>query len=216
MNLGAKVLLALPLAFSTFAATALPSHAVGVKLSDYQFATSVKYREGAGVAANRKVQTNALGTPQFGNIDFLSLGLGGQAIFGFGTAFNREVRIWETTWGNHTRQSAHDERVRIFVGNTGEFDATDWVSIGELWNIQDDADSRNGAAKAIAGSNSYRFVKLVDISPRPGSSGDGFDVNAIGVRPVPEPATISGLAVAAAGLVAARRRKTQEKAVQEG
>jgi hypothetical protein len=211
-----KALFALPAAVLVTTLASLPSQASTLN------ATRVEsYREGGGITeAFRRNTNNALGVAQAGETrDFLSLGLGGEAIFSFGGLFTGTVTLWETTWGNHTRQSAHDERVRVFVGNSLESNAQ-WTEIGQIFNIADDADGRNGAS-LNAGSGAYRFLRVVDISPTTGAnatSGDGFDINAISVQEArstgaPEPTTMAGLAIAGAGAIAARRKAKQSAKV---
>lgn len=229
MKIFTKVLFALPLTALASALIAAPSQAAGLtyaqRVEAIQFGT---YRRDDGTY--RRNTDNALLSydknatrVQGGQIrfnpesrDFLSLGLGGKAIFSFGTDFTQEVRIWETTWGSHNNQSAHDERVKIFVGNTASFDATDWVALGDVWNIRDQADRKvDGVQRRINDGRTYRYVKVVDISPSNTRSLDGFDVNAIAVRAVPEPTTMSGLAIAAGGVFAMRRRRKAQQAAQE-
>jgi len=217
MKLSTKALLTLPVSVAIAALSALPSWAVGLT-----YATKVEsYTPGGGLPASndfyRKDTDNALGAPQFNydsNQDFLSLGIGGEAIFSFGNAFHSSVTLWETTWGRKSRQADYDERVEVLVGNALK---GDWLSIGVIQNIADNAyRSEAGATLAIKNSNTYSFLRLVDRSPG-GRGRDGFDVNAIAVQPaatqpVPEPATMSGLIVAAGGMVLARRRQRQKQA----
>lgn len=213
MKLFTKALLALPVSMAIAALGAAPSAAMGLT-----YATSVEsYNPGGGIGADyRKDTDNALGAPQFNydsNRDFLSLGIGGEAIFSFDNPFHTSVTLWETTWGQKRNQSSYDERVEVFVGNA--LDGS-WKSLGIIQNIADNAyRSEDGATLSIADGNSYNFLRLVDRSPNRGGR-DGFDVNAVASytsgQPVPEPATMSGLAVAAVGMVVARRRKRQNQA----
>jgi hypothetical protein len=142
------------------------------------------------------------------NKDFLSLGVGGQAVFEFGTHFSGSVTLWETTWGEKSNQAAYDERVEVFVGN----DLQNWLSIGTIQNIADNAYiSSNGATLNINNNNTYKYVRLLDKSENK-SGRDGFDVNAIAVRgvSVPEPTSVLGVlvfgTVAAGGL--SKKKKT--------
>lgn len=153
------------------------------------------------------------------NKDFLSLGLGGEAIFEFGEYFFPEITVWETTWGEKKGQGQHDERLEVLVGN----DLEEWISLGIIENIAGGAyNSVDGATISAAEGSEisnqlFRYVKLVDKSPVPGTSRDGFDINAIAakgsgklVKAVPEPASILGLlAVGAvsAGSLGKRKKK---------
>ncbi|MGG6297140.1 PEP-CTERM sorting domain-containing protein [Leptolyngbya sp. AN02str] len=195
----------------------LPSYAAGLT-----YASKVEsYTEGAGIKeAYRRNTSNALGNPNLdgkffdNNKKFLSLGVGGQAIFSFGTAFQDSVTIWETTWGAKKNQNSYDEQVEVYVSDSL---SGNWILAGLIKNIADNAyRSQAGATVTLQQGATYNFLKLVDKSAA-GSDRDGFDINGIAVKasatqPVPEPTTMSGLAVAAAGLVAARRRQAKQKA----
>ncbi|MEL6459922.1 MAG: PEP-CTERM sorting domain-containing protein [Cyanobacteria bacterium J06621_15] len=204
------------------------------------FATGVvEYTEGSGITdAQRERRTdtdNALGSylntydqnkheseEKFlvsKNKDFLSLGLGGEAIFEFGEYFFPEITVWETTWGEKSGQGQHDERLEVLVGN----DLEEWVSLGVIENIAGSAyNSVDGATISAAEGSElsnqlFRYVKVIDQSPVPGTSRDGFDVNAIAakgsgkfVKAVPEPASILGLltvGVLGAGSLGKRKKK---------
>ena len=187
------------------------------------FATDVVYYDnnGTSMANYRQDTANALGDPGLtadssngysGNQDFLSLGLGGRAVFDFGQDFSGEITLWETTWGHKSSQSAYDERVDVYYGNFDTVtdwdvlanDLDQWSYAGDIFNVEDSA--YNTAAGATnAGSSpqgTFNYVLLVDKSV---TRGDGFDVNAIAVQgvdsqDVPEPVSVLGLLlVGAAG-----------------
>lgn len=220
------------------------STAIGIgaapAFANTNFATGVvEYTEGSGITdAQRERRTdtdNALGSylnsydqQKHGseenflvnkNLDFLSLGLGGEAIFEFGEYFFPEITLWETTWGEKTGQGQHDERLEVLVGN----DLEEWVSLGVIENIAGSAyNSVDGATISAAEGSElsnqlFRYVKVIDQSPVPGTSRDGFDVNAIAakgsgkfVKAVPEPASILGLltvGVFGAGSLGKRKKK---------
>jgi len=169
------------------------------------FATDVVYYESkAFVDSPRNVEEKALGSnaDDAAYIDFMSLGMGGRAVFSFGQAFSGDITVWEATWGNHT-QASYDEGVDIYYGN---FDVdTDWASVakdttlwqaaGDILNIADGAVSHEGATnagEAVAGI--FDYVMLVDKST---VQGDGFDVRAISATAasVPEPTSLLGLLI---------------------
>lgn len=194
------------------------------------FATGVdQYTEGTGIKASQRWRANtdnALGSyldtykgdtseKNFfigQNKDFLSLGLGGEAVFEFGTLFFPEITVWETTHGDKGRkQNKYDEQVEVFVGN--DKDSDNWISLGRIYNIADGAyDNSDGATiKGDSGISNqlFKYVKLVDRSPN-GNRRDGFDVNAIAVKSVPEPASILGLltvGVVGGGSLGKRKKK---------
>ncbi|MEO0985097.1 MAG: PEP-CTERM sorting domain-containing protein [Cyanobacteria bacterium J06639_14] len=180
------------------------------------FATDVVYYDnnGTSMSGYREDTSNALGSPELmadssngytGNKDFLSLGLGGRAVFDFGQDFAGDVTLWETTWGYKSSQSSYDERVDIYYGNFD--DVTDWDALandlsqwsyaGDIFNVDDNA--YNTAAGATNSGDApegvFNYVLLLDKSV---TQGDGFDVNAISVQgvesqDVPEPVSLIGL-----------------------
>ncbi|MEL6471053.1 MAG: PEP-CTERM sorting domain-containing protein [Cyanobacteria bacterium J06623_4] len=182
------------------------------------YATDVVYynNNNTSMASYRSDTTNALGDPNLttdsangytGNKDFLALGLGGRAVFNFGQDFAGEVSIWETTWGNKSKQSSYDERIDIYYGNFDDVsdwdtlanDLSQWTNAGEVLNIEDNAYNKaNGASNAgFAPDGVFNHVLLVDKS-QVKSGRDGFDVNAIAVQgveeqEVPEPTALLGL-----------------------
>lgn len=219
------------------------STAIGVSaapaFANTNFATGVvEYTEGSGINSQQSWRTdtdNALGSyldtydqQKHGseekfliskNKDFLSLGLGGEAIFEFGEYFFPEITVWETTWGEKKGQGEHDERLEVLVSN----DLEEWVTLGIIENIAGGAYNSVDGATIGADEGSelseqlFRYVKVVDESPNPGTSRDGFDVNAIAVKgsgkfvkAVPEPASILGLltvGVVGAGSLGKRKKK---------
>jgi PEP-CTERM motif len=218
MKLAINVTLLLPVSIAVTTLTAAPSLAIANTESpeiqgfqalsaDLLFVTEVvKFDPGKGIKElkpqdrdfYRTIIEHALGAPQIdpqnNNKDFLSLGLGGSAIFAFGQEFLPEVTLWETTWGKKTKQSDYDERVEVLVGN----DLNTWVSLGIIKNVADGAyDQTGGATIASQDNNTYNYIKLIDVSPKGTLSADGFDVNAIAVRGVsrsiPEPGSLLGL-----------------------
>ena len=204
-----KSAIAIPFSLALTALIAAPSLA-----GSLTFATNVEeFNEGVGIQeAYRRNTANALGAPQLNAYsstkDFLSLGVGGSAIFSFGTQFTNKVTLWETTWGDKNgRQSAYDEQVEVFASNS--LDGV-WTRLGLIKNIEDGA-YNTAAGASLTFDGIFQYLKLVDKSAA-GSDRDGFDVNGIGVESVPEPFTIAGMVVGASGMIAARRRRTKQNA----
>ena len=198
------------------------------------YATDVVYYDNnnTSMANYRKDTSNALGDPGLtsdssngykGNKDFLALGLGGRAVVDFGQNFSGPVSVWETTWGNKSKQTKYDERIDIYYGNfdsTANWDSlandlTQWTNAGEILNIQDNAyNTASGATNsAFAPTGVYSHVLLVDKSQYK-KGRDGFDVNAIAVQgiekqEVPEPLSVAGLLfVGALSTQTLRKRKS--------
>lgn len=206
MNHFWKAALIIPASLAVTAMTATSSVAVSLT-----YATDViEYNQGDIKHDNQELferQTNtnnALGDVEKGGVtitkDFLSLGFEGSAIFGFGTAFSGEVKIWETTYGTRNQQSDFSEIVDIYVGQTLD----DFQLLGTVKNIEDNAYDKDTQAGVVQGGASlfttdvfgdevFNFVKVVDVSDQKFNGRDGFDINAIAVQSVPEPASVLGL-----------------------
>jgi hypothetical protein len=150
-----------------------------------------------------------------GNQKFLSLGLGGSAVFSFGTLFQNQVRLWETTWGFKSGQNAYDEQVDVYVGNSLD----NWTFAKTVKNIADGAyNTKTGTVVNLAQGETYQYVKLVDKSARVRDR-DGWDISAIAVESatsssaaVPEPATMAGMALASLGMTIVRRKAKKQAA----
>lgn len=190
--------------FSTLVvAAALSVAAAGAASASTVYATLVDWSGGGasdGVvnATNRSDVDNALGAPDNA---FLSLGLGGWAVFSFGQPFVSPGSVIEVTWGNADN---HPESADIWVGTShtnGTLDLTGWQSAGSIAN----ANAQNPGATVLFPGGPYTFLAIKDTSPVV-QGRDGFDVDAVGVSPVPLPAggllLLSGL-----GFLAFRRRK---------
>ena len=181
------------------------------------YASKVVYYNPNGTAmdADRQDVTKALGSHGltvdsrngYGGQNFLSLGIGGRAVFNFGQNFSGEATLWETTQGYKSSQSAYDEQVDLYYGSFGSSvdwsllanDLSQWTSAGRIKNIDD------GAYNTLAGAANtgfspvgvFNYILLVDRSPQ-GRNRDGFDVNAIAVngvenQEIPEPTLVFGL-----------------------
>lgn len=176
----------------------------------YTWATDIIWSEGAGVSEQRDNTDNALGAndaDSIDGVDFLSLGLEGYAVFDFDTSFNEIAIIYETTWGD---TSNYYEAVEVYVSSTYDFDSgaeIDWTSQTSDWIYVDLFTNINGEINIDLGDEVYKYLLLVDDSKAQGDSTDGFDVNAIGVTPVPEPATMLLFGAGMASLASIRRKR---------
>lgn len=140
------------------------------------------------VDPDRLNTANALGASDG---KFLSLGFGGEVVLSFGQSFGSPGNVTEITFNRPIPPETAD----IYVG-----DGINWVLIGSAANSAPD------------GVNSFTFtgyfskVKIIDTSTNPGNHflADGFDVDSVGVSPVPVPA--AGLLLAGGlGLLGARK-----------
>lgn len=191
----------------------------------------VYYDNNNSVNATRSDTANALGADSYNNGGyFLSLGLGGRAVFDFGQEFSGEISLWEATGKSapetHTyaKQESYDERVDIYYGNfesvtewqSAAADLSQWSYAGDIFNIADTAYFADGATNAgEAAEGVFNYVMLVDKSEAINGR-DGFDVRAIAVTPtesdpeaVPEPtSTLSLLMLGSVGITRVLKRKT--------
>lgn len=132
---------------------------------------------------------------------FYSLGLGGSAVFGFAKDLfpGGTVSTFEITFN---RNSDHDEAAEVYTldsfGNVVQ-------SLGTVIN------SPNGMGSVYA-TMAFSYIRLVDVTESyfegMSSSYDGYDVDSVGVAPIPLPATGTLLLAGLGGFAALRRRKT--------
>lgn len=167
--------------------------------ADTIWATDVAYFHGGtnyGTPGRMEME-NALGAP---DNKFLSLGLGGYAVFDFGTWFDVAGVIVETTNGS---RAGYVENLEIYVSAT-TFDPfiPDWQFVTSISNILENTVLN---FSALTGGP-FRYLGVLDKTPyTPGR--DGFDINAVGVNPVPEPATMLLFGTGLLGLAGLKRRK---------
>jgi hypothetical protein len=169
-----------------------------VDVHAYSYATDLSYLAGTGITdPARKNTANALGAPDGA---FLSLGMGGIAAFDFGTWFDTAAVVFEVTWGSRVEWP---EYANVYVGNTFSTSPSDFT-FAKL--IKNDLAQITIDLSAIIGGP-FRYVLLQDATAENnGRIGDGFDIDAVGVHPVPLPAAAWLLGAGVVGLVTVRRR----------
>ncbi len=161
------------------------------------YATGVTWANNGTVGSSndRDVATNALGSP---DDKFLSLGLGGDATLTFGKTFKAgTVEIAEATFGREGYTAIGDESIDVFAGIGGSLSFVGSISAMGL----------DETFKFVELDVPFAFntVKLVDTSAAlPGR--DGFDLESIGVTPIPLPASALLLGAGLAGIGAVRRK----------
>lgn len=197
---------------SLFAGAAALVAATGMAQAAYTWANNVEdfdqgsNRSSGSVDSNRSNPLLALGAPQNNNtINFVSLGKGGSLVLSFGTLFHNEVVVWETTYppiGNHLENAA------VYVGYGADAASANFYFAGNVANTADGGTLSLANAHLASGLSAFKYVKLVDITNfNSSASGDGFDVDAVGVTAIPTPGSI-GLA-GAGGLLLLRRRRAR-------
>ncbi|MBB4658647.1 putative porin [Parvularcula dongshanensis] len=208
-------------ATSALAFAATTANAATVYASDVDWANNGT----VGTSNDRDDATNALGAPDGA---FLSLGLSdvgytnpGFAVFSFdGMTFGAgsTTTAYEVTFNCSVRPSgacSYPESLAVLYGTDYAFgthdaaDLADFTYAGQLFN----ADAQSGASLIIPGT--FTYIALVDTTLMnfPNSqSTDGFDVDAVGVSPVPVPAALPLMAGGLALGGMARRRAKKAKA----
>jgi hypothetical protein len=157
-------------------ATTVESHTQGLKFS------------GLPVDADRSNPLNALGDPSAlpvnpGELDFYSLGLGGELILSFGSSFNRDdAVVFETTFGD---RAAYPESADISVSNDL---GGPWTFVRNIKNTESGVSFKISDYIGAGGDFKYmRFVDTTNGADDHDRNADGFDVNAVGVTVIPLP-----------------------------
>jgi hypothetical protein len=183
--------------------------AVSAGAATLNYATTIDAKRGtiaAVIADGRENADNALGAP---DSNFYAMGFGGIAVLGFGTKFANAATVYEVTF-NQGYDNGHLEAVDVYVGSsygTGSFNISSFTLVGQINNSL----AQDGQTLSFSGGP-FTYLALVDVTKNlfpvtQLSSRDGFDLNAVGVSPVPLPAGGLLLLTAIGGLAAARRRK---------
>lgn len=168
----------------------VPCHAETVVSFDQK-----KRNDGTTINIERSNPLKALGAPEMSDatvpeadVNFVSLGFGGQITLGFSGAIKNgegnDIKVFETTYAPSTGNCArYPETIRAFASQDG----CNWVYLGS--GCQDTEFDLGPLAWA-------QYVKLVDVTNPSGgvfseSAGDGYDVDGVvclnGFEENPEP-----------------------------
>jgi len=156
------------------------------------YATGIDWTNNGTVGSsnNRDNKLNALGAPDG---QFMSLGLVGAADFTFGQDFISRGTVWEVTFGT---RASYLETAEVLLSYQG----SNFVKVADIGNA-----SASGSNFTFNGR--WDTLRLVDTTPGSSPSTDGYDVDAVGVSPVPIPAAGFLLLGALGGLAAMRLRR---------
>ncbi len=141
--------------------------------------------------------------------NFLSLGLGGGIVLGFGAGpFQGASVLFEVTNGCGVTCGSWPESVSV---STSMNEAGSWDYVGTLTNSAAPTEiSGNTRGYLLNITTPFRYLYLVDTSPTSpsGNSNAGWDIDAVSVAPIPVPAALPLLVAGIGGLAwAGRRRK---------
>ncbi|MEE4202675.1 MAG: VPLPA-CTERM sorting domain-containing protein [Halieaceae bacterium] len=162
----------------------------------------------------RKNPVNALGAP---DDRFLQLREPGDtAIFGFDTLFDLSATVFEITFncrqttegfcsGFEETLDVYTTTVDSFSGDQFDLATNGWTKQGTITN----GNAQGGGLVSLSVGGPFTFLALTDVSANPSSNKDiGFDVDAVGVSPVPLPAAAWMLLSAIGFLTAVARRRS--------
>jgi hypothetical protein len=166
--------------------------ATGASASALYVTDVIAYNPGAGVLPPRDDTNSALGAADG---SFLSLGLGGDAIFGFGQSFGSPAAVFEITFGNRDNYLEIIDVWGILADMVTE------VFLGTINNSENE--------NTISFDGVYAALHVYDRSPV-FQGRDGYDIDAIRASAVPLPAGGMLLLGGLGGLAALRRRKAKK------
>lgn len=186
---------ALALTLGAEVASATTVHATSITVGSTTVTTQTNTTD-RGDLGNALGASDATQNPFSG---FYSLGLGGSAVFGFGTNFGAPGAVLEVTSGS---RSAHPENLLVEAFNIA---ANAWESLATISN-QGPTGLTLAVSLPLEPGAVYSLLRLTDMSPI-ASGRDGWDIDSVSVSAVPVPAAGLLLIGALGGLVALRRRK---------
>jgi hypothetical protein len=194
--------------------------AVQAQADSWTWADEVVWESGDPLSTDptRLDPENALDEP---DSIFLSLGIGGLAIFAFGTDFDTQAAVVEITWGN---RSGHVETANVYVAGSGfksTFDSLATATPGsadiknnmstftQVGSIINSSATSLVSLSGVSGPFTYLLIEDTSVIPT-GATRDGFDIDAVGVQhATPEPASMLLFGSGMAGLAWYRRRRNK-------
>ena len=151
------------------------------------------------IGPDRYTPTNILGAP---DAYFYSLGKGGSIVLDFLQMVQSPGKVIEVTF-NRISGGRGLESFDIFVSATMDFLNP---KVASFDNNFGNPGPRGLTYSFAFDAEDFRYVKLVDTTPKSSRSPDGADIESIGFSPVPVPAAGFLLGGALFGLGALRRR----------
>ncbi|WP_299436170.1 VPLPA-CTERM sorting domain-containing protein [uncultured Rhodospira sp.] len=199
---------------------------VGSAQAAYVAPTAVYWDNNGTVGSGRDSATVATVKDKDG--DFFSLGLGGNAVFDFSGEFTAGIVV-EVTFNCGTDSGvcpSHGEKADVYAFNNLGFGAGDYVKTGRTTNPFDDeysgetdfakvatipnAEAQDGFKFTVG--TAFTHLVLVDTTDSGSNSFDGFDVDQVGVTPLPAAAWF--MLTALGGLFGSRWLKGRRGAQQ--